>query len=159
MKKLNSQSGRSMVEILGVLAIIGVLSVGGIAGYSLSMRRHRANQIVDYFSKYALIIYGKCQQEIANGDSYCAATYESYCADEDDSRDANVPDLGPLPAGVREVYTDRIWTDSGDGKGDHIDLVTFYYDKKLCQTIASITDSTCNSNSTWPYLTLRFNLD
>lgn len=28
----NEQSGRSMVEILGVLAIIGVLSVGGIAG-------------------------------------------------------------------------------------------------------------------------------
>ena len=30
MKKL--ESGRSMVEMLGVLAIIGVLSIGGIAG-------------------------------------------------------------------------------------------------------------------------------
>ena len=29
----NEQTGRSMVEMLGVLAIIGVLSVGGIAGY------------------------------------------------------------------------------------------------------------------------------
>ncbi|MBR2136742.1 MAG: prepilin-type N-terminal cleavage/methylation domain-containing protein [Alphaproteobacteria bacterium] len=29
-----NQSGRSMIEMLGVLAIIGVLSVGGIAGYS-----------------------------------------------------------------------------------------------------------------------------
>ena len=28
----SEQSGRSMVEMLGVLAIIGVLSVGGIAG-------------------------------------------------------------------------------------------------------------------------------
>ncbi len=27
----NDQSGRSMVEMLGVLAIIGVLSVGGIS--------------------------------------------------------------------------------------------------------------------------------
>ena len=34
--KLN-QSGRSMIEMLGVLAIIGVLSVGGIAGYSKAM--------------------------------------------------------------------------------------------------------------------------
>ena len=36
MKKVLSseQSGRSMVEMLGVLAIIGVLSVGGISGYS-----------------------------------------------------------------------------------------------------------------------------
>ena len=31
------QSGRSMVEMLGVLAIIGVLSVGGISGYSKAM--------------------------------------------------------------------------------------------------------------------------
>ena len=29
--------GRSMVEMLGVLAIIGVLSVGGIAGYRYAM--------------------------------------------------------------------------------------------------------------------------
>ena len=35
MKKL--ESGRSMVEMLGVLAIIGVLSIGGISGYTLSM--------------------------------------------------------------------------------------------------------------------------
>ena len=34
--KKNDQTGRSMVEMLGVLAIIGVLSVGGIAGYSKS---------------------------------------------------------------------------------------------------------------------------
>ncbi len=30
-------TGRSMVEMLGVLAIIGVLSVGAIAGYSKAM--------------------------------------------------------------------------------------------------------------------------
>lgn len=28
------EKGRSMIEMLGVLAIVGVLSVGGIAGYS-----------------------------------------------------------------------------------------------------------------------------
>lgn len=28
------EAGRSMIEMLGVLAIVGVLSVGGIAGYS-----------------------------------------------------------------------------------------------------------------------------
>ena len=35
--------GRSMIEMLGVLAIIGVLSVGGIAGYGKAMRMWRAN--------------------------------------------------------------------------------------------------------------------
>ena len=33
LSKKTDQSGRSMVEMLGVLAIIGVLSVGGISGY------------------------------------------------------------------------------------------------------------------------------
>ena len=44
---IKSQSGRSMVEMLGVLAIIGVLSVGGIAGYNTAMDRHRANQVLN----------------------------------------------------------------------------------------------------------------
>ena len=42
-RKISCQSGRSMVEMLGVLAIIGVLSVGGIAGYSRAMRQHKVN--------------------------------------------------------------------------------------------------------------------
>ena len=37
------QSGRSMIEMLGVLAIIGVLSIGGIAGYSKAMAMWRSN--------------------------------------------------------------------------------------------------------------------
>ena len=36
--------GRSMVEMLGVLAIIGVLSVGGIAGYSNAMFKYKLNK-------------------------------------------------------------------------------------------------------------------
>ena len=32
-----SQSGRIMIEMLGVLAIIAVLSVGGFGGYSNAM--------------------------------------------------------------------------------------------------------------------------
>lgn len=39
----NYESGRSMVEMLGTLAIIGVLSIGGIAGYSYGMDKYRAN--------------------------------------------------------------------------------------------------------------------
>ena len=35
-----------MIEMLGVLAIIGVLSVGGIAGYSKAMKRYQANKVV-----------------------------------------------------------------------------------------------------------------
>ena len=35
-----NESGRSMVEMLGVLAIVGVLSVGGVYGYGVAMKKH-----------------------------------------------------------------------------------------------------------------------
>ena len=43
----NNEQGRSMIEMLGVLAIVGVLSVGGIAGYSKAMNKFKANKIID----------------------------------------------------------------------------------------------------------------
>lgn len=48
----NNQSGRSMIEMLGVLAIIGVLSVGGIAGYSKAMAKYRANKVMEQISMF-----------------------------------------------------------------------------------------------------------
>ena len=50
MKTLTNESGRSMIEMLGVLAIIGVLSVGGIAGYSKAMMKYRTNKTLDQIS-------------------------------------------------------------------------------------------------------------
>ena len=51
MKQFKSeQTGRSMVEMLGVLAIIGVLSVGGIAGYSKAMAKFKLTKAMDQVS-------------------------------------------------------------------------------------------------------------
>lgn len=41
-----NQSGRSMIEMLGVLAIIGVLTVGGLQGYEYVMKRHRISTTI-----------------------------------------------------------------------------------------------------------------
>ena len=54
-----NESGRSMIEMLGVLAIIGVLSVGGIAGYTVAMNSHYANQAVDQARRLAAIVSGR----------------------------------------------------------------------------------------------------
>ena len=48
-----NEAGRSMIEMLGVLAIIGVLSVGGIAGYSKAMNKYRVNKTVDEITQIA----------------------------------------------------------------------------------------------------------
>ncbi len=52
----NEQSGRSMVEMLGVLAIIGVLSIGGISGYSKAMAKFRINKTLDQISMLVMNI-------------------------------------------------------------------------------------------------------
>ena len=44
--------GRSMIEMLGVLAIIAVLTVGGIAGYSKAMAMWRSNIQRNMISKF-----------------------------------------------------------------------------------------------------------
>ena len=56
-------AGRSMVEMLGVLAIIGVLSVGAIAGYSKAMMKYKLNkhaeqlnQVVNSVIKYVRVM-------------------------------------------------------------------------------------------------------
>ncbi len=48
-----NESGRSMIEMLGVLAIIGVLSVGGIAGYSKAMMKYRINKTIEQITLIA----------------------------------------------------------------------------------------------------------
>ena len=44
------ETGRSIVEMLVVLAIIGVLSVSGIAGYSKAMFKHKMNKTINIIS-------------------------------------------------------------------------------------------------------------
>ncbi len=74
MKRTN-ESGRSMVEMLGVLAIIGVLSIGGIAGYSMAMNRYRANEVIDTASKYAVVVFAGAQTYVATGGGTAVANY------------------------------------------------------------------------------------
>ena len=53
-----SEKGRSMVEMLGVLAIIGVLSVGGIYGYTVAMTKYKANEVAQGAAMLATIARG-----------------------------------------------------------------------------------------------------
>ena len=61
MCRTNTQSGRSMIEMLGVLAIIGVLSVGGIAGYSKALEKIKINKQMEQISNIinAILQYPK----------------------------------------------------------------------------------------------------
>ena len=54
-----SQSGRSMVEMLGIMAIVGVLSITGIYGYTKAMERYRANELLNEAMKRAVQVAGQ----------------------------------------------------------------------------------------------------
>ena len=63
---LKTENGRSMVEMLGVLAIIGVLSVGGITGYRYAMEKYKINNFVNQLS--LLLIDLESQVKMGNED-------------------------------------------------------------------------------------------
>jgi len=56
---MKTQTGRSMIEMLGVLAVIGVLSVGGLFGYQRAMRNNRINNAIAYVNTCFSHIRGK----------------------------------------------------------------------------------------------------
>ncbi len=60
---MTTEGGRSMVEMLGVLAIIGVLSVGGIAGYTMAMNKYRASEILNGASMRAMVVATQIQMK------------------------------------------------------------------------------------------------
>ena len=146
MKKLKSQSGRSMVEMLGVLAIIGVLSVGGIAGYSLGMRKHRANGIVDVASKYAVVAYNQCQQKLLNGE-ITGETVETDarikgCDGDNSSISFEDAEVGNKPAGVKK-FENAIVEHEQNSDIDTVVVSISFDDDKLCQAVGSISGIPC----------------
>ena len=86
MKTLQNETGRSMVEMLGVLAIIGVLSIGGIQGYTYAMNKYRANNVLNEMNiaslhlATTLLSSRNAQKMIALGEPYDSGTltHEAY---------------------------------------------------------------------------------
>ena len=71
-KKLTA--GRSMVEMLGVLAIIGVLSIGGIMGFRRAMDTHHVNNLMNDVSLLGMAVATRDQ-----------AVYNADCHDYEES--------------------------------------------------------------------------
>ncbi len=92
---MNTQSGRSMVEMLGVLAIIGVLSVGAITGYSKAMMKYKLNQhaqAVNMLINNALQIKDKLEYTPNTNTYYGTLFYK----------------LNLLPDGIRYIRNDLL---------------------------------------------------
>lgn len=76
--KLN-ETGRSMVEMLGVLAIIGVLSIGGLVGYKYAWAWYRANEVINEVKKRAIIVsQQKVLKNASSLDEFNTSILETY---------------------------------------------------------------------------------
>lgn len=63
----NNQQGRSMIEMLGVLAVVGMLSVGGIAGYAKAMEKYRTNELVSQLTQISTTIRSMYHRQASYG--------------------------------------------------------------------------------------------
>lgn len=63
-----NEYGRSMIEMLGILAIIAMISAGSLAGYSKGMRRYRLNEMISQTAQMVVNIRGL----YGNQDSYAS---------------------------------------------------------------------------------------
>lgn len=107
---IKNENGRSMIEMLGVLAIIGVLSVGGIAGYSKAMYRFKMNKTIDIFNRVLNDFAEFTSHRLDNGelhmfdwDMYGGVDEEHGLADYLDS--------------LKDICTDREYEDFNGEKG------------------------------------------
>ena len=118
MKKI--ESGRSMIEMLGVLAIVGVLSIGGLAGYTMAMNRYRASNLSDYVSRCVVVAQTKSITGRIGTNTDCATVLGedvpgwltnsptiTLAEDTSDGAITATVKSGSLPSAVNQVLVER----------------------------------------------------
>lgn len=52
----NNQNGRSMTEMLGVLAIIGILSIGALLGYQYAINQYKSSNTLEEITRRNVVL-------------------------------------------------------------------------------------------------------
>ena len=133
-----NESGRSMIEMLGVLAIIGVLSVGGIAGYSKAMNKFKTNKVADNVSMLVANIKTLyAQQNSYNGLDVNSAISMGVVPDELVS---TRPDENGAGGALTNAYNGNVYikaADSGTGADSAFYIIFTGLSKEACITLAT----------------------
>ena len=148
--RYENEAGRSMIEMLGVLAIIGVLSVGGIAGYSKAMNKFKTNQVADNVSMLVANIKTLyAQQNSYTGLNNISAVKMGVVPDElTGAYEAGKPAQGGNAAvaasqGLENAFNGKVYIGAADSKGNSTsDDLAFYLifnglSKEACVTLAT----------------------
>lgn len=140
--RCSHQSGRSMIEMLGVLAIIGVLSIGGIAGYSKAMHKHKMNETKYWIAEAANNYYAFAINH--NPKDLIAVAYDStiirmYIAPEEWKSNGN-----KAPIGVPMYFSA-----SGSLSSQHFSVSLFNLTKADCADLVYYGASNYPLSSLW----------
>lgn len=132
----SEESGRSMVEMLGVLAIVGVLSIGGIAGYSKAMAKYKINKTLDQLS----LIITNVRTAFGNQPSYYGLSTENAITYELVGTDLTLGTADKLTNAYNGNVEIEAICEAGGGDDDYCPEFTITYEgieKIACGTIAS----------------------
>lgn len=115
------QSGRSTLEMLGVLVIIGVLSIGGIVGYRQAVNSYEVNSLLFFARQYASQIFMRKGIHYNNGQAVLPTPKE----------------LGfkPMEMGMYPT-TDYL-------KKNGVELHLSFYNQNHCQIAADFLNTRC----------------
>ena len=128
--RYENETGRSMIEMLGVLAIIGVLSVGGIAGYSKAMNKFKTNQVADNVSMLVANIKTLyAQQKSYNGLDGASAVSMGVVPDE----------LGTDGSALTNAFNGEVYIGAGNGTKDNDSFYIVFngLSREACITLAT----------------------
>ena len=156
MKK--NESGKSLVEMLSILCLIGILSVSGLkldvkavntirANYLMQQVFIRANEVME--NKVAIehnhrmiVLSGEKNDQLSYGYSFCAP--DEDCRPRRENKDVIVKVKGYFPVGLCNVLKRKINTQEYAGlkniRADNVDLAPTYHNE--CPTDDEISSMT-----------------
>ena len=140
-------AGRSMVEMLGVLAIVGVLSVGAIAGYSKAMMKYKLNQhaqAINMLINNVLQLKGQLQHKPDTATAYGTLLHKLNLLPDGIiyHDDWNLTDMW-FKETIQIYYSNDIYTSSnGQQVQNDLGAISFIFDSnsnagaEICRNIA-----------------------
>ena len=103
MHQKSQQTGRSLVETLAVLAIIAILTVAGLLGYSLVLRKHQEKQTVKQVAELGIRYNQSRVKPLASGKVPLKSVYPE--AQREDAVTMITSDQGRVSLKVEEETT------------------------------------------------------
>ena len=133
----NNEQGRSMIEMLGVLAIVGLLSVAGISLYTKALYQRKIANTIDQVSELMANIRNAYRSRrdynLPNSWKACSGAENEICDKRGLAPDSMVNEDGTL----RHALGGTVTVGGGDGKKFTVEISGGTLDRHACTRIVT----------------------